>query len=86
MNIEETVERFIADFERDRTNAPRYFWWEAYDRVLTQTDPSRRARAIALAKAVLCGRRQQIEQFPDDLYVREELEALRVAIESLHVD
>jgi hypothetical protein len=81
--IEETVERCIADFERGRANAVRYFWSETYDRALTETDRSRPAKSIALAKAVLFGRRQQLEQFPNDPDAKEELKALRVAINHL---
>jgi hypothetical protein len=86
MNIEETVERYIADFERYRTVAQKYFWKEIYDRALNETVPSRRARSISLAQTVLCGRHEQLQHFPDDPDTREEVEALRLAIERLRED
>jgi hypothetical protein len=67
MTIEETVDRFIADFERDRA-ASRYIWWEAYDRALIDSTGSKATRGMAVAQTVLLGRRQQLEQFPDDPY------------------
>jgi len=87
MNIKETVDRLIADFEQDRTKAAKYFWWwEAYERALTETTDSRIARSTAFAETILAGRRLQLEQFPDDPGVREELAALRVAIKHLRYE
>ena len=82
MNIEEMVDCLIADFEEDRTKAAKYFWWEAYERALTETD-FRTSRSMVFAKTILCGRSEQLEQFPDDPTVWEELAALRVAIRNL---
>jgi hypothetical protein len=86
MNIEEMVERYIADFEKDRTAAQRYFWREVYDRALNENAPSQRARSVSIAQTVLYGRHQQLQQFPDDPDTREEIEALRIAIEHLRED
>lgn len=86
MNIEETVERFIADFEKDRTNAVKYFWWETYNKALTETTDARIARSRAFAETVLYGRQQQLEQFLDDPAAREELGALRMAINRIRCD
>jgi len=51
LNIEETVEQFIADFEKDK-NAASYIWGQAYDRALTEIDPSLKARSVAFAETV----------------------------------
>jgi hypothetical protein len=83
MNIEETVEQFIADFERDRGSGANYFWGEAYDRALTETEPSRRRKSFAIAETILYGRREQLRACIDDPEVREESEALHLAIERL---
>jgi hypothetical protein len=86
MNIEETVERFIADFERNRGYGVNYFWREAYDRALTETEPARRRKSIAVAETILFGRRQQLREcIVDDPEATAELAALRVAIERLSV-
>ena len=84
MNIEEMVESFIADFERDRQDAVNYFWREAYDRALTETDPSRRRKNIAVAETSLYGRCEQLRVcIVDDPEAKAELAALRVAIKRL---
>jgi hypothetical protein len=80
MNIQETVESIISDFEKSKGN---YIWRQAYDRALFETDPSRKARSVAFAETVLYGRRQQLERLPDDPEARQELEALRVALQRL---
>jgi hypothetical protein len=86
MNIEETVERFITDFERDRQNGATYFWRQAYDRALTETEPSRRRKSIAIAETILHGRCEQLREYiADDSQANEELTALRKAIERLNV-
>lgn len=80
MNIEETVERFIADFERNRGYRANYFWRDVYDRALTHTEAS----SIAVAETVLYGRREQLREcMVDDPEAKVELEGLRVAIERL---
>jgi len=80
MNIEETVERIISDFEKGKGN---YIWRQAYDRALFETDPSRKAKTVAFAETVLYGRRQQLERFSEDSEAKQELEALKVAIQHL---
>jgi hypothetical protein len=80
MNIEETVERIISDFEKGKGN---YIWRQAYDRALFETDPSRKGRSVAFAETVLYGRRRQLEKFLDDPEAKQELEALRVALQHL---
>jgi len=80
MNIQETVESIISDFEKSKGN---YIWRQAYDRALFETDPSRKARSVAFAETVLYGRRQQLERLPDDPEAQQELEALRVALQRL---
>jgi hypothetical protein len=86
MTIQETVERFITEFEQNRENGMKYFWWEAYDRALVETDPSRRARSVAFAETVLYGRRRQLEEFSADPDAAEELAALQTAMERLRRD
>ena len=80
MNIQETVESIISDFEKSKGN---YIWRQAYDRALFETDPSRKARSVAFAETVLYGRRQQLERLPDDPEAQQELEALRVALQRM---
>jgi hypothetical protein len=84
MTIQQMVDGLVADFERDRA-ATRYFWWETYDRALTESHSSMTAHRT-LAHTVLNGRRQQLEHFPDDPYAREELHALKTAINRLRCD
>ena len=43
MNIQETVDQIIADFEKDE-NAANYIWGQAYERALTEIDPSLRGK------------------------------------------
>jgi hypothetical protein len=86
MNIEETVERFIADFERNRSYTAKYFWWEAYDRALAETEPARRQKSIAVAETILVGRREQLREcVVDDPEAKAEMAALNVAIQRLSV-
>lgn len=86
MNIEEMVESFVADFERDRQNGANYFWREVYDRALTDTEPTRRRNSISVAETVLNGRREQLREcIVDDVQAKVELEGLRVAIERLRL-
>lgn len=80
MNIQETVERIISDFEKVKGSATNYIWGQAYERALNETHPSRKARSVAFAETVLYGRRQQLEKFLDDPEAKQELEALKVAI------
>ena len=82
MNVEETVDKIISDFEKDKT-AASYIWGQAYERALTETNPSLKARSIAFAQTVLYGRRRQLEQFPDDSEAKQETAALSVAIQRL---
>jgi len=83
MTIEETVERFIADFERGRDSRANYFWREAFESALAQTEQSRRKKSIEFAEVLLYGRRQQLQEFVNDLDALQELGALKVAIERL---
>lgn len=86
MNIEKTVERSIADLERDRQNKANYFWREAYDRALIETEPSRRRKSIAVAETILYGRREQLREcIAYDPEAKAELAALLAAIEHLSV-
>jgi hypothetical protein len=83
MNIEQTVERFIADFEKARDSRASYFWREAFESALVETEPSRRLKSIEFAEVVLYGRRQQLQEFANELDALQELDALKVAIERL---
>jgi len=83
MNLKETVESIISDFEKVKTSGTNYIWGQAYQRALTETDPSRRTRSVAFAETILYGRRLQLEKFPDDPETKQELEALKVAIQHL---
>jgi hypothetical protein len=83
MTIAETIDQFLADLHRDRVNSTNYFWRKAYESALLETEPSRRLEHTAFAEILLYGRRQQLQEFVDDLDAREELEALRVAIRRL---
>ena len=86
MNIQQTVERFIADFERNRGSGTNYFWREAFDRALTETEPARRRKSIAVAETILFGRREQLRECTeDDPEANAELAGLRIAIARLHV-
>ena len=82
MNIEEAVERLISDFEKDK-NAANYIWGEAYERALNEIDPLRKARSMEFAETVLCDRRQQLQESPDDPDAKQETVTLSVAIERL---
>jgi hypothetical protein len=82
MNIQETVEQIISDFEKDR-NAANYIWGQAYERALTEIDPSLKARNVALAQTVLYGRRLQLQNSPDSPETKQETVALNVAIQRL---
>ena len=83
MNLKETVENIISDFEKVKASATNYIWGQAYERALIETDASRKARSVAFAETVLYGRRQQLEKFSDDPEAKRELEALKVAIQHL---
>ena len=83
MTIEETVERFIADFERDKGNGVNYLWQEAFDSALLETESSRRLKSIAFAETLLYGRRRQLQEFVNEPHANEELQELQVAIERL---
>jgi hypothetical protein len=83
MNLKETVESIISDFEKVKASATKYIWGQAYERALSETDASRKARNVAFAETVLYGRRQQLEKFSDDPEAKQELEALKVAIQHL---
>ena len=86
MNIEETVERYIAEFERNRSYTTKYFWWEAYDRALTETAPAKTRKSIAVAETILIGRREQLREcIVDDPEAKAEMAALNVAIQRLSV-
>jgi hypothetical protein len=86
MNIEETVERFIADFERNRSYTAKYFWWETYDRALAETAPAKMRKSVAVAETILVGRREQLREcIVDDPEAKAELAALNVAIQRLSV-
>ena len=86
MNIEQTVDRLIADCEDDRTKAAKYFWRDALDRVLSDKPDSRIPRSKAFTETVVFGRVLQLEQFPDDPGVKEELTALQEAIKRLRCE
>jgi hypothetical protein len=83
MTIAETIDRFLADLERGSERGGNYFWREAYDSALLETEPSKRLERIAFAETVLYGRRQQLQKFTDDLEANQELEHVQVAIERL---
>jgi hypothetical protein len=83
MTLKETVESIVSDFEKLKASATNYIWGQAYERALTETDPSRKTRSIEFAETVLYGRRQQLEKFSDDPEAKRELEALKVAIQHL---
>jgi hypothetical protein len=83
MTIAETIDQFLADLERGSARGANYFWREAYDNALLETTPSKRLERIAFAETLLYGRRQQLQEFVDDLEANEELEHLQVAIERL---
>jgi hypothetical protein len=83
MTIAETIDQFLADLERGSTRGANYFWREAYDSALFDTAPSKRLERIAFAETLLYGRRQQLQEFVNDLEANEELEHLKVAIEHL---
>ena len=83
MNLKETVEGIIADFEKLKASGTNYIWGPAYERALTETDPSQKTRNIAFAETILYGRRLQLEKLPADQDTRQELEALKVAIQHL---
>jgi len=83
MNLKETVESILSDFEKLKASGTNYIWGKAYERALTETDPSRKSRSVAFAETVLYGRRLQLEKFPDDPEAKQELEALKVAIQHL---
>jgi|KBSMisStaDraftv2_1062788.scaffolds.fasta_scaffold1256690_1 hypothetical protein len=82
MNIEETVEQILAEFEKDK-NAANYIWGQAYERALTEIDASLKARSVAFAHTVLYGRRLQLRESPDSLEAKQETVALDVAIQRL---
>ena len=82
MNIEETVEQILAEFEKDK-NAANYIWGQAYERALTEIHPSLKARSVAFAETVLYGRRQQLTRIKDDPEAKQETVALNVAIQRL---
>ena len=83
MNIEEIVDRFIADFEKARESRTNYFWREAFESALVESVPSRRQKNIQFAEVLLYGRHQQLQDFANDLEALQELDALKVAIELL---
>jgi hypothetical protein len=83
MNIEQTVDRIIDEFQRDRESATRYIWWTTFDRALIEIEPSRRARSSAFAETVLYGRRRQLEEFSNEPDAKIEMEALQIAIQRL---
>jgi hypothetical protein len=83
MNLKETVESIVSDFEKVKASATNYIWGQAYESALNESDPSRQARRIAFAEIVLYGRRQQLQKFLDDPETKQELEALKVAIQHL---
>jgi hypothetical protein len=83
MTIAETIDQFLADLERGSAGGANYFWREAYDNALLEAAPSKRLERIAFAETLLYGRRQQLQEFVDDLEANEELEHLQVAIERL---
>jgi len=83
MNLKETVESILADFEKLKASGTNYIWGQAYERALTETDPSQRTRSVAFAETVLYGRRLQLEKLPDEPATKQELEALKVAIQHL---
>ena len=85
MNLKETVESILSDFEKLKTSGTNYIWGQAYERALTETDPSRKAWSIAFAETILYGRRLQLEKLPDDPDTKQELEALKVAIQHIRV-
>jgi len=82
MNIEETVEQILAEFEKDK-NATNYIWGQAYERALTEIDPSLKARIVAFAQTVLHGRRLQLQESPESPDAKQETVALDVAIQRL---
>jgi hypothetical protein len=83
MNLKEAVESILSDFEKLKASGTNYIWGQAYERALAETDPSRKSRSVAFAETVLYGRRLQLEKFPDDPEAKQELEALKVAIQHL---
>ena len=82
MNIEETVEQILAEFEKDK-NATNYIWGQAYERALTEIDPSLKARSVAFAQTVMYGRRLQLQESPESPDAKQETIALNVAIQRL---
>jgi hypothetical protein len=83
MTIEETIDRFLADLKKSRDTGPNYPWREACDSALSETEPSRQRKSIAVAETVLYGRREQLRGRIDDPELRDESEALHLAIERL---
>ena len=83
MNLKQLVENIISDFEKVNGSATNYIWGQAYESALNERDPSRQARRIAFAEAVLYGRRQQLQKFLNEPEAKQELEALNVAIKHL---
>jgi hypothetical protein len=82
MNLEETVEQILAEFENDK-NAAYYIWGQAYERALRQIDPSLKASSFAFAETLLYGRRSQLQESPDSSEIKQEKVALDVAIRRL---
>jgi hypothetical protein len=82
MNIDETVEQLLAEFEKDK-NATNYICGQAYERALKEIDPSLKARTVAFAGTLLCVRRLQLQGSPDSPDRKQEKVALDVAIQRL---
>ena len=80
MNIEETVEQILSDFEKGK-NAANYIWRQAYERALTEIHPSLNARSAAFAQTVLYGRRLQLQESPGNPGTKQETVVSDVAMQ-----
>jgi hypothetical protein len=83
MTTSETIDKFLADVDRDSLNRANYFWREVYESSLLETKPSKKLERMAFAETLLYGRRQQLQELAVDVDAEDEWEELQVAIERL---